>query len=601
MEKIEAESPAFITTLTKTQVQEQPGVNVDDRLRAIPGFSLFRRSSSLVANPTTQGVSLRGLGSSGASRSLILWDGIPANDPFGGWVYWTRISPDELERVEVSRGASTSLFGDRAMSGAIALFSRPAERLHFTAGYEGGNEGQHLLSLGASHVVRWFAVSSHVRAYETDGYFTVQKNRIGRADTPANVRFVAGDTRFDFTGAKQRLFLKLDVLAEERANGTVLTHNSTSLGTLGAHYVREFTSSDSVSLLAYHTRAEYHASFSAISADRNTDRLTYIQQVPSEGTGAAGLYRHDNSRWSLLAGADTQRVEGYSTDSLVPPGIRFGGGRQWQQGTFGQANTSLGPVKIFAGLRHQFTGQDSRFWSPSVGLSTGKGPYRVRGSVYRSFRAPTLNELFRDFRAGNAETRANAALKPETLFGAEGGVDYFGERTRVSLTAYRHSVDDIITNVTLSSTPALIVRQRRNAAGALARGIDANVEHRWHNLRGELGYLYAETRFNTGERVPQVAKHQGNAQLTYATGRTLVSGGLRSFSYQFEDDRNTFVLPGFSVLQLSGRQYLWHGVWATASVENALDREFLVGYSPVPLVGNPRLFRIGLRWDSHTP
>ncbi len=576
-------------------------MNVDDRLRSIPGFSLFRRSSSLVANPTTQGVSLRGLGSSGASRSLILWDGIPANDPFGGWVYWTRIAPDDLDRVEVSRGASTSLFGDRAMSGAIALFSRPAERLRFSGGYEGGNKDQHLLSLGASHVVKWFGVSTHVRAFETDGYFTVQANRRGRADTPANVRFIAGDTRFDFTSAKQRLFLKLDVLAEERANGTILTRNSTSMGTLGAHYVRQFSNSDSASLLAYHTRVEYRASFSAISADRNTDRLTYNQSVPSEGTGLAGLYRHSSSRWNLMAGADTQRVEGYSTDSLIPSGIRFGGGSQLQQGTFGQVDTSLGPVKLFAGLRHQFTGQDSRFWSPSFGLSTGRGPYRLRGSVYRSFRAPTLNELFRVFRAGNAETRANAALRPETLFGAEAGVDYIGERTRLSFTAYRHSLDDIITNVTLSSTPALILRERRNAAGALARGLDANVQHQWRNLRGELGYLFADTRFTTRERIPQVAKHQGNAQLTYATSRTLVSGGLRSFSYQFEDDRNTFVLPGFAALQLSGRQSLGHGIWATASVENALDREFLVGFSPVPLIGNPRLWRIGLRWDNRTP
>lgn len=89
----------------------------------VPGFSLFRRSSSLVANPTTQGVSLRGLGSSGASRSLVLWDGIPLNSPFGGWIYWTRVSPEQLDRVEVSRGASTSVFGDKAMGGSIGLFT----------------------------------------------------------------------------------------------------------------------------------------------------------------------------------------------------------------------------------------------------------------------------------------------------------------------------------------------------------------------------------------------------------------------------------------------------------------------------------------------
>ncbi|MGH9632416.1 MAG: TonB-dependent receptor, partial [Bryobacteraceae bacterium] len=137
VERLEAEAPAFISSVPAQRLRALPGVNLDDRLRAIPGFSLFRRSSSLVANPTTQGVSLRGLGSSGASRTLVQWDGVPINDPFGGWVYWTRVDPYELERVEVSRGASTSVFGDRAMSGAIAMFSRPPERLRLNASYEG--------------------------------------------------------------------------------------------------------------------------------------------------------------------------------------------------------------------------------------------------------------------------------------------------------------------------------------------------------------------------------------------------------------------------------------------------------------------------------
>src|SRR4051794_37807021 len=72
-DRVGAEAPAAITVLDRTAVQQQPGLNVDDRLRVVPGFSLFRRSSSVVANPATQGVSLRGLGSSGAGRTLVLW------------------------------------------------------------------------------------------------------------------------------------------------------------------------------------------------------------------------------------------------------------------------------------------------------------------------------------------------------------------------------------------------------------------------------------------------------------------------------------------------------------------------------------------------
>src|SRR6185436_1817974 len=81
--------PASIKVLDRADIRQSPGVVADDVLRQVPTFSLFRRSSSLTAQPTTQGVSLRGIGPSGVSRTLVLLDGIPFNDPFGGWVYWT--------------------------------------------------------------------------------------------------------------------------------------------------------------------------------------------------------------------------------------------------------------------------------------------------------------------------------------------------------------------------------------------------------------------------------------------------------------------------------------------------------------------------------
>jgi outer membrane receptor protein involved in Fe transport len=208
-----------------------------------------------------------------------------------------------------------------------------------------------------------------------------------------------------------------------------------------------------------------------------------------------------------------------------------------------------------------------------------------------------LNELYRDFRAGNAETRANPALQQETLFGAEFGVDVIGENARFSASAYRNELDNIITNVTLSSSPQLIVRQRQNAAAALTRGIDVQGEYRWRSWRADIGYLFAQSNFENGLRIPQVPKHSGNAQLTYVTGDTLISGGLRSFSFQFEDDLNRFILPGYASLQLSARQRLKRSLWATLAIENLLDHEYYTGFTTIPVIGAPLLWRAGLRWD----
>jgi len=594
--EISAEAPASVTVLPSEEVRRKPGVNLDDRLRDVPGFSLFRRSSSLTAHPTTQGVSLRGTGSTGASRTLVLWDGIPVNDPFGGWVYWTRFDPQVIERIEVSRGASTSVFGDRAMGGAIGLFSRAPEPYRAEAGYEGGSRDSHLVSGGLSHLASRWAATARARAFSTGGYFLVPEELRGSVDRRAGVDFAAGSASVDLLGDAHRFFLKFDALAEQRENGTGLQKNSTGLGFVSGHYSGS-RKSDLWSVLGYHTREEFRSSFSAIAADRNFERPTFRQTVPAEGTGAAGRWAHRCSTWNTLIGGDVTRVEGYSEDVLVPSGSRIGGGTLFQHGTFAQFDATAGPARFFLGARHDFTGRDRQFFSPSAGVSAGRGRMRARGSVYRSFRSPTLNELFREFRVGNAVTRANDQLRPETLFGAEAGLDFVEESWRAGVTFYRSSLDDLITNVTVSSTPTLITRQRRNAASALARGVELNASRRLGRWRGEAAYLFADSRFAAGERLPQVPKHQGSAQLTYERGRTLAAGGIRSYGLQFEDDRNSLLMPGYASVQVYLRQALWAGLSAVASFENLLDRQYIAGFTPTPAIGPPRLWRVGLRWE----
>ncbi|MBV8833637.1 MAG: TonB-dependent receptor plug domain-containing protein, partial [Acidobacteriaceae bacterium] len=247
---LSTESPASITTLTGKDLELIPGTNLDDRLRQIPGFSLFRRSSSLVANPTTQGVSLRATSSTGASRTLVLWNSIPINDPFGGWVYWTRIDPLFLDRVEVQPGAPTSVFGDRALSGTISLFYPPPQQDYITADYLGGNEGTQDVSAAYSRLWGPWGFTIHSRALTTDGYYITPPSIRGSADDKANVRFVTGDVHLDYLGSSNKLSVLLDILAEERHNGTNLTHNSTGLGTIGANYAHSWTN-DTLSFLAF--------------------------------------------------------------------------------------------------------------------------------------------------------------------------------------------------------------------------------------------------------------------------------------------------------------------------------------------------------------
>ena len=595
-EKIAAEVPGVVSTLDSANLESRPGINLDDRLRDVPGFSLFRRSSSLATHPTAQGISLRGIGSSGASRTLVLVDGLPANDPFGGWVYWTRFNPDTLDRVEISRGASTSVFGDRAMGGVISLLTPSPHGQHASGSFEAGNAGTYDARGGYSGLFGPFGVSGFVRAFTTDGYYIIPSRFRGAADRRAGVEDVVGDLKLDYFGGAQRLSLKANVLAEDRENGTILQRNSSSLGTVGLQYSREgFT------LSAYHSRGEFHSSFSAVAANRATERPTFNQRVPSQESGASVVWARTTQPWNLVLGADVHRPTGESRDTLFPTGSRVGGGYLWQHGLFAQSDFALGHrARLHAGLRHDFTGRGNTFLSPSAGLVISDGPRRWRASAYRSFRAPTLNELFRAFSAGNALTLANPNLRPETLVGGEAGMDWQTRAFVVRASLFWNAIDDLVGNVTLSTANNLIIRQRQNLISATTRGSEIELQKAFRRFRASASYLFVDARVNSGRRVPQVGRHQGSAQWMYQSGGTLASIGVRGYSMQFEDDLNTQILPGFPTVQALVRRRLVRGFSAMLAVENLLDRTYFIGFSTptVPTIGAPRLWRAGIRWQS---
>ena len=116
-----ADPTVTINVISSEELLSSAPVSIDDALKAVPGFTLFRRTSSRVSNPTSQGVSLRGIGGTSASRSLVLANGIPLNDAFGGWVYWDKIPHAAIDRIEVQRGSGTDLYGADAAGGVVQL------------------------------------------------------------------------------------------------------------------------------------------------------------------------------------------------------------------------------------------------------------------------------------------------------------------------------------------------------------------------------------------------------------------------------------------------------------------------------------------------
>src|SRR5204863_869585 len=174
--------PASVSVLMSEDIRSAPAVVADDVLRQIPTFSLFRRTSSLSSHPTAQGVSLRGIGPSGVSRTLVLVDGTPFNDPFGGWVYWTRVPLEDTDRIEVVDGSSSSLYGNYAMGGVINILGSGASRRTIDFKTQYGNHRSPKEDLFASDVWGRLGFIVNASLFDTDGFPIVSASEKGLID-----------------------------------------------------------------------------------------------------------------------------------------------------------------------------------------------------------------------------------------------------------------------------------------------------------------------------------------------------------------------------------------------------------------------------------
>ncbi len=269
-----SDAPGSMVRLSGADIVASPSSMADDMLRQVPGFSLFRRSSSRTANPTSQGVSLRGLGASGPSRALVLEDGIPLMDPFGGWVYWDRIPPVEVSSVEVFRGGASNLYGSDAMGGVVQFITREAESPALSLETSYGNEQTPTVSLWAGDTIGRWNFEGATDLFRSDGYILVPSSQRGSVDTATNSEHATVDLGIGYrlrSGAK--IFAKGNYYDEFRNNGTPIQINDTQIeeGTVG--FDQQFGLSNSLSARIFGDAQGYDQRFSSIASDHPASHL----------------------------------------------------------------------------------------------------------------------------------------------------------------------------------------------------------------------------------------------------------------------------------------------------------------------------------------
>ena len=634
-----ADTPTSVVVLSPQDIAATPALTTDDKLRQVAGFSLFRRTDSRTANPTSQGVSLRGLGASGASRALVLADGFPLNDPFGGWVYWDRLPGAEIASMEVASGGASHLYGSDALGGVVNLLREPANRNAFALETSYGNENTPEVSFMGSHTAGNWAGLLSGELFRTDGYIDVPLSLRGQVDTPVNSKHASGEAEVERKfGANASVFARGSLLGEERHNGTPLTPNRTTIRELdlGANWNSQPLGS--FTFRSYVSRQVFNQNFSAIASDRNSETLTREQRVPAQQVGFSAQWsRGLGARQNLVAGAEEWNVHGESDEIGFIQGVASNrsqaGGRENNWGAYGEDMISVTrttlltvsarvdrwlnfhafsaklPLSGPGGTVTPFTDRSESFFSPRLAvLQRVTGKLSLTGSAYRSFRAPTLNELYRSFRVGNIATQANDQLLAERLTGAEAGaiVNGWDQRFMLRGNFFWSDVTRPVANITLSVTPDLITRQRQNLGRTRSRGVEIEADERLTNsitLSGSYQYTDATvTSFPANPAlvdlwIPQVPHQQFTVQARYNKPYLLVGIQGRYVGNQFDDDRNLLPLERFFVLDAIISHPLRPGVEVFVAGENLLNQQYQIGRTPVLTVGPPVLARAGLRLD----
>ncbi len=618
---------------------------LDEILREVPGFQLFRRSDARSANPTSQGATLRALGGNASSRALLILDGVPQADPFGGWINWPAYDPERLGAIRVVRGGGAVVNGPGALAGTIALSSADPADLAGLGGAVAAGSRESLdgrIAFGTA-LGTGFVTGSAAYA-RGDGFVPVVRSQRGPIDRPSPYEQASLSLRAVAPIGGTELQANALLFSDARERGTAFSANETlgadaSLRLVGAAW----------EALAYVQTREYRNEFASVSAGRTSVAPASEQyNVPSTGLGGRLELRPRIGGVDLRLGADTRLTRGVTRELFAfvngaGTRRREAGGRSLTAGAFAEASAERGPVTLTAGARIDrwrieegrlreevlVTGAPLRIelypdrsgWEPTARAGLAWRPaaaLTLRGAAYLGWRLPTLNELYRPFRVGPDATAANPDLSPERLRGVELGVDYRPLSTvRFGLNLFDNRLENAIANVTLGSGPGTFPGvgfvapggafcQRRNLDAIAVRGIelDGRIDIGPWSLSGGYGFADARVRASgaalplNGLRPAQTPRHTLSGTIGWrGLAGARANATFRYVGAQFEDDLNETRLPDALTLDLAGSLPITEHLRIEARAENVTDARVVATISGEGLIerATPRTLWIGLR------
>jgi outer membrane receptor protein involved in Fe transport len=647
----QSQVPFTVEVVAGDVFSDGPSLTVDDALRGAADFSLFRRNDSMTANPTSQGVSLRGLGPSGASRSLVLLDGVPLNDPFGGWVPWSCLPVGSVARAEIVPGGGSTAWGNEALAGVIQLFSVEPAAGQGAASLEIGDFGTRSASLSQAYALGPGVLELGGQDFATDGTVLIAAGGRGPVDTDAASRHLSADARWRGTlGAGTAAAFTFRSYDEWRDNGTAYQQNELHLGVGSAEVSGSIGADGTWDATGYVQDQASSQTFSSVNAARTAETPASNQfSVPAMALGLAVTTVWRDLCGQTTLGADTRDVRGETREDFSYSGgayteQRFAGGRQTFAGLFVERNQDLAAgLHATAGIRvDRWEDSDGHLrtvliaseeplavtsyptrtgteFSPSAGITWQAEPgLKFHVSGQRAFRVPTLNELYRPFRQGTTLTLANPALSTEHADSGEVGAAWKKGPLKVTLTGFAARLDDPVANVTLVKGPGTFAQFGTLPAGGVGQerlnlgrvdtdGVEFGVEG---SLTGtvtlDLSVIAEHAEVESapvaptlvGNTPPEVPSWNASVGFTWRPSRRLfLSVRLRRTGSQYDDDQNLLPLEAATVVDASLVFGVTRRVDLFLSAENLGNATVETAHSAAGVfsVAPPRIASAGVR------
>jgi outer membrane receptor protein involved in Fe transport len=640
-----AERVYAVDRIGSRQIEQSPTHSLDQLLKDVPGVQLFRRSDSTTGHPTSQGVTLRALGGNASSRALLVLDGVPQTDPFGGWVNWPAYDPETLSDIRVVRGGGSVANGPGALAGTIEMTSRSDAGIggEIDAGSRDSLEARGRVGVDVGGGV----LSLSGRGARSDGFIPITEQTRGPADKPAPYRQWSGRGRWvaPIAGSTE-LQASVSAFHDWRTRGTDFSEDRTNGADASLRLVGR--GDWQWSALGYWQWRNLMSSTASVNAGRSVATRVLLQDsVPSHGLGGSLEVRPPMPDGiELRLGADARRTTGQTNElanyvAANPTRRRRAGGETWTSGAFAELSDLIAGITLTGGARidhwqvnggHLFeqtiaTGAVTRDelypmregWLPTArggALAPLGAGFSVRAAAYLGWRMPTLNELFRPFRAGADATAANPNLDPERLAGAEAGLEYAHGPWRASATAFVNRLHDAIANVTLGTGPGTFpqvgfvgaggaFRERENVDAVNVRGVELGAGWTSGPWALRAGASFTHARMETsgaaaalnGLRPAQTPNFSGTLSASWEQNGKAFELELRRVGAQFEDDLNREVLKGATTLDASAAWPLARRLQLVLRGENLTDTLVMATINADGSIerATPRTLWIGLR------